>query len=62
MPDEDREFAENLMLLCGGEHNEIDRLEIAQSLEDAVTALILWDLLPEGARDKMLTPWAHLSE
>jgi hypothetical protein len=40
----------------------VDRLEIALSLQDAATALMLWDLLPDGDRDELVGPWQSLAE
>jgi len=38
-----------------------ERVRLAVSLQEAVTAVIEWDLLDEGERDELLGPWASLS-
>jgi hypothetical protein len=37
-----------------------DRVRVMRSLADAIAALVLWDLLDEGAREVLLGPWGSL--
>ena len=38
-----------------------DRMKIAASLGEAMTAVAKWDVLDEGDRDELLGPWATLA-
>jgi hypothetical protein len=37
-----------------------DQVRVMRSLQDAVTALVLWEALDEGSRDELLGPWVAL--
>ena len=37
-----------------------DQVRVMRSLQDAVTAVALWDALDDGSRDELLGPWVAL--
>jgi hypothetical protein len=45
----------------GGLGRTDDRVRVIRTLREAVTALVLWDLLDEDVRDEILGPWAALT-
>lgn len=38
-----------------------DRVRVTRSLSEAVTAIVLWDVLDDGDRDELLGVWADLA-